>query len=318
MTAEQARLTRRSVLGLASLVVTACSAPSGGRVDASASLSTTQPTTPATPTPKPSASPTSATPSVLASPTPRGPALAPPSWAVAGVPSRASIVAEYADRAPKQWGLDVTGVVARLAQPAGVALTFDACGGRGGGSGFDERLITLLRDHKVPATLFLNQRWISANPSIAAELAADPLFEIESHGVRHLPLSVSGRSAYGIAGTRNVGQAYDEVVAANAWFQATLGRLPWFFRPGTAYADEVAVAMSRQVGQVVAGFSVNGDAGATFSPGQVAATVATVRAGDIVISHMNRPTHGTAAGYATALPRLLDRGVKFVRLREGF
>ena len=42
------------------------------------------------------------------------------------------------------------------------------------------------------------------------------------------------------------------------------------------------------------------------------------RAGDIVISHMNRPGRGTSEGYAAALPRLVDRGVRFVRLREGF
>ncbi|MCA0336021.1 MAG: polysaccharide deacetylase family protein [Actinobacteria bacterium] len=274
-----------------------------------------------TATPTPSATPTptmSQTPTPSATASSAGPSVAPPPWSAASVPSRASVVAAYAGHSPKEWGLAVTGVVSRLEQPVGVALTFDACGGSGGGAGYDEKLIALLRQHQVASTLFLNQRWITANPSLAAELAADPLFEIESHGVRHLPLSVTGASAYGIAGTKDVGEAYDEVVAANDWFTSTLGRVPWFFRPGTAYADEVAAKMSRNVGQVVAGFSVNGDAGATFSPGQVASAVGGVRAGDIVISHMNRPGKGTADGYAAALPRLIDRGVTFVHLRQGF
>jgi protein involved in polysaccharide export with SLBB domain len=43
-----------------------------------------------------------------------------------------------------------------------------------------------------------------------------------------------------------------------------------------------------------------------------------MRPGDIVISHMNRPGRGTSGGYAAALPTLLDRGVRFVRLRDGF
>lgn len=42
------------------------------------------------------------------------------------------------------------------------------------------------------------------------------------------------------------------------------------------------------------------------------------RAGDIVIGHMNRPGRGTAAGVAQTVPTLLDKGVSFVRLREGF
>ena len=60
--------------------------------------------------------------------------------------------------------------------------------------------------------------------------------------------------------------------------------------------------------------SVNGDAGATFTPAQVAQTVGAVRGGDIVISHFNRPGKGTAAGYAQVLPTLLDRGVTFTTL----
>ena len=91
-----------------------------------------------------------------------------------------------------------------------VALTFDACGGPHS-SGYDAALIALLRREQVRATLFLNTRWVEANPRGFADLAADPLFHIGDHGNRHLPLSVTGRSAYGIRGTRNVGEVYDEV-----------------------------------------------------------------------------------------------------------
>lgn len=267
----------------------------------------------APPSPAPVPSPT---PSDAPAPTPI--AAPGPPWAVAEVPSRATMTTAYAARSPREWGLAVTGVISRLERPAGIALTFDACGGSGGGSGYDEPLIDLLRQYGVKATLFLNRRWIEAHAVLAAELAADPLFEVESHGVRHLPLSVSGRSAYGIAGTRDIGEAYDEVVAANDWFLATLGRTPWFFRPGTAYADEVSAAMAREVGQVVTGFSVNADAGATSAPARVAAELDAAGPGDIVIGHMNRPGRGTAAGCAEAIPRLLERGVEFVHLVDGF
>src|SRR5258708_792652 len=89
-----------------------------------------------------------------------------------------------------------------------IALTFDACGGPGG-SGYDQALIDFLRRRQVPATLFLNSRWIDANPAAFHLLAAEPLFEIGNHGTRHRPLSVTGRSAYGIPGTRSAGEAYD-------------------------------------------------------------------------------------------------------------
>jgi peptidoglycan/xylan/chitin deacetylase (PgdA/CDA1 family) len=194
-----------------------------------------------------------------------------------------------------------------------VALTFDACGGSQG-NGYDDRLVTLLRRHQVPATLFLNARWIRANPGIAAELASDRLFEIANHGVRHVPLSVTGRSAYGIRGTADVGQVWDELVGGVEAIQELTGRVPQWFRTGTAYYDNVALRVVHDLGLQVAGFDVNADAGATLSPLRVAGQLATVRPGSIVIAHVNHPHGGTAAGYELGLPRLLERGLVFGRL----
>lgn len=195
-----------------------------------------------------------------------------------------------------------------------MVLTFDACGGPGGGDGFDADLIQVLRKHSVAATLFLNARWIAARPTLAAELAADPLFTVACHGTRHVPLSVDGRDAYGIRGTRSVGEAYDELTGNVDWFIEHTGAPPRFTRPGTAHCDEVAAAIARDLRMPVAGFTVNGDGGATFSAAMVRDTLAAVEDGDMVLAHMNRPGGGTAAGCAAALPGLLDRGVEFVTL----
>ena len=59
--------------------------------------------------------------------------------------------------------------------------------------------------------MFVNARWIEANPRTFQRLAADPLFEIANHGTEHRPLSVNGRSAYGLAGTSSVANVVDEV-----------------------------------------------------------------------------------------------------------
>ena len=121
----------------------------------------------------------------------------------APVLTRAQAVARYGHLRPRTWGFGGPGVVRDLHTSRRViALTFDACGGPGG-SGYDQALIGFLRRREVPATLFLNSRWIDANPAAFGQLAAEPLFEIANHGTRHLPLSVTGRSAYGIPGTRN-------------------------------------------------------------------------------------------------------------------
>ncbi|MFJ4169428.1 polysaccharide deacetylase family protein [Paenarthrobacter sp. NPDC089714] len=239
---------------------------------------------------------------------------APASNAVSAPPGREQILAEFSALRPKEWGLHVTGVVDN-SPGRHVALTFDACGGPGG-AGCDHKLLATLRSLKVPATLFVNSRWLAANPSLAADLAAEPLFELANHGTRHLPLSVSGRAAYGITGTASVADAYDELTGNQAVLHSLTGTWPRFFRPGTAYYDDVAAAMTRRLGMLPVNFSINGDGGATFPPATVAAEVGKVKAGDIVISHFNRPASGTAEGYARVLPRLLDGGTTFAQLGQ--
>ena len=44
--------------------------------------------------------------------------------------------------------------------------------------------------------------------------------------------------------------------------------------------------------------------------------MAAAGAGSICIGHFNRPGSGTADGMAEALPRLLDGGLTFARLRD--
>ncbi|GAC1601066.1 MAG: polysaccharide deacetylase family protein [Pseudarthrobacter sp.] len=227
-------------------------------------------------------------------------------------PTKQQIIAEFGSRQPREWGLQVTGVVGK--SPArDIALTLDACGGQGG-TAVDQQLLTTLRKLNVPATLFLNERWIRANPALTAELARDPLFEIANHGFLHRPLSVNGKSAYGIPGTADVAQVYDEVVGNQAVLQDVIGHVPAFFRPGTAYYDDVAAAITRRLGVLPVNFSINGDGGATFPSSTVAAEVGKARSGDIVIAHFNKPGSGTAAGLAQALPRLLGQGATFAKL----
>jgi peptidoglycan/xylan/chitin deacetylase (PgdA/CDA1 family) len=196
-----------------------------------------------------------------------------------------------------------------------IALTFDACGGPGG-SGYDQALIGLPAPAGGAGDAFLNSRWIDANPAAFGRLAAEPLFEIANHGTRHRPLSVTGRSAYGIGGTRNAGEVYDEVATNQARLRRLLGVPPRFVRAGTAYSDDVAARIVTAMGDRPVSFSVNGDGGATFTPGHVRSTVTAAPGGSIVICHMNHPGSGTAPGIAAAVPHLLARGYRFVRLSD--
>ena len=230
--------------------------------------------------------------------------------------TRAQVVARYGRLQPHTWGFGGPGVIRDLHTSRRViALTFDACGGPHG-SGYDQALIGFLRRREVPATLFLNSRWIDANPAVFRQLTGEPLFEIANHGTRHLPLSVTGRSAYDIRGTQNAGEVYDEVDRNQARLRRLLGVPPRLFRAGTAYSDDVAARIVTAMADHLVSFSVNGDGGATFTPWQVRSAVTAAPGGSIVLCHMNHPGSGTAQGIAAAVPRLEAAGYRFVRLSD--
>ncbi|MBG6184786.1 peptidoglycan/xylan/chitin deacetylase (PgdA/CDA1 family) [Arthrobacter sp. CAN_A214] len=232
------------------------------------------------------------------------------------LPSRDEIIDRHAGRSPYYWGLEAPGVVSRIPNGSqGVALTLDFCGGAGGNS-FDPDLISGLQRLRVPATLFLNARWVADNRPLAADLADNPLFELANHGTDHLPLSVTGNSAYGIPGTADTGSVYDEIMGNDAVLTALTGQRPRFFRPGTAYFDDVSARICHDLGLIPAGFSVNGDGGATYPAGAVTTETRAAGPGSIIIAHGNRPGSGTGPGLLQALGVMTDAGTPFLTLGD--
>jgi peptidoglycan/xylan/chitin deacetylase (PgdA/CDA1 family) len=221
-----------------------------------------------------------------------------------------SVGALNAGRVPTQWGMSLPGIVTRFAASGRqLALTFDACD-----HACDDTLLNTLQRYNAPAVLFLCSKWIDANPGRAEQLAANPLFEIGNHGTRHVPLSVTGRSAYGIAGTKSADEAVDEVWTNQNRIAALTGKAPSWYRTGTAHYDDVAVQIVHQLGLTPVGFSVNADNGATSPAGKVGAAITAATPGSIVLAHMNHPASGTAAGVSAAIPTMLAAGWQFVPL----
>ncbi|WP_233429889.1 MULTISPECIES: polysaccharide deacetylase family protein [Nocardia] len=242
------------------------------------------------------------------------PVASPASASLPAQPDPAAVAARYAGRQPAGWGMDLPGIITSIpAQGKQMALTFDACGGPDNDE-INTELMNYLVAHNIPATLFLNKRWIDADPGRAEQLAANPLFELANHGTRHCPLSVTGHAAYGIAGTSSPQQAIDEVWGNHERLTRLLGHPPRFFRAGTAHYDDVSVAIVRDLGETPVGFSINADAGATFTAAQVRTAMSAAQPGAISIAHMHRPKSGTAEGMSVVLPVLRSRGFEFVKL----
>jgi len=232
------------------------------------------------------------------------------------IQTKERIIETFIGRTPKQWGVFVTGVKTRLKTDQKVlALTFDACGGLKGSS-YDARLIEYLEREKISATLFISGQWINTNPEIFKKLAAHPLFEIENHGLNHKPCSGTGRSVYGIKGTKSIDEIYDEIEQNALKIQILTGRKPKYYRPATAYCDEICAEIAGVLGYDVVNYSVLGDAGATYSTKQVKEALWNAPASSIILMHMNRPEGETAEGVIEAIPELKRRGFRFVKVSE--
>lgn len=227
------------------------------------------------------------------------------------------IVKKFSNKTPYFWGEEGEGIISRFdtSQKNQIALTLDACGGANGSS-YDEELINFLIQNDIPATLFVNYRWIEANEEIFLQLADNPLFQIENHGYEHKPLSVNGQSKFGIDGTEDVEDVLLEIKKNEEKIYQLTGKKTTFFRSGTAYYDDVAIQVANELGYSIAGFSVNGDIGASLSREEIVATVNSASSGDIIISHFNQPQGDTYEGLSESLIKLKNDGYEFVLLED--
>ena len=229
---------------------------------------------------------------------------------------KSRILAEFKNTNPGKFGEFIRGVKRDLdTKQKVIALTFDACGGRH--SGYNARLIEYLRREKIPATLFVTGIWIDKNPDIFKDLAKDPLFEIENHGLLHRTCSVSGKTMYGVIPTRNVGDVIDEMELNARKITELTGRRPVFFRSATAYTDEACARVAQHLGIEVVSYDVlSGDA--MLSPARVMARniINGARHGAVVIMHFNHPEWHEVEALEAAVPALRAKGYTFGKMED--
>lgn len=229
------------------------------------------------------------------------------------------VVREFVHAQPGRWGGFVNGVSEDLKTTEKlIAFTFDACGGEKG-TGLDKELIEFLRQEKVPATLFVTGKWIDGHFTDFLNLTRDPLFEIENHGINHKPCSINGESEYGIHGTANAAEAYDEIEANARKIEAITGHRPRFYRSATAFIDEAYARLAHELGIQAISFQVlSGDAVPRTQVSVIEENVVrNVRPGAIVIMHLNHPEWNTCEAMRLIVPRLRKAGYRFVNL-NGF
>jgi peptidoglycan/xylan/chitin deacetylase (PgdA/CDA1 family) len=196
-----------------------------------------------------------------------------------------------------------------------IALTFDACGGRS--DGYNKDLIDYLRAQKIPATLFITGLWIDKNKEAFADLAKDPLFEIENHGLLHLLCSSEGRGMYGVSGTSGLGGVIDEIELGARKIEALTGHRPVFFRSATAFSDDLSRRVAGRLGMEVISYSIlAGDAKRLSAKRMNRNILSGARHGAVVLMHFNHPEWPVKQALELAVPELRARGFNFAKLES--
>jgi len=193
-----------------------------------------------------------------------------------------------------------------------VALTLDACMGQ-----TDRRILDALVENKIPATIFITGRWTKHNAEALAIMKAHPeLFELENHGLNHVPAIDTLPTMYGIRTAGSPQAVRGEVEGGAESMRAAAGATPRWYRDATARYSLDAIGEIEKMGYRIAGYSLNADQGATLLAPMVEKRIAAARDGDVIIAHINQPSRSAGEGVVRGILALKARGVRFVRLDD--
>lgn len=195
-----------------------------------------------------------------------------------------------------------------------VALTLDACMGA-----VDHRILDVLVDNRIPATIFVTRRWLARNSEAIALLKAHgDLFEIENHGAEHVPAITDRPLLFGLKTAGGLPAITAEVQGGGAAVEAAFGSSPRWYRDAGARYSTDALVLIAALGYRVAGYSLNADVGASLPAATVARRIGAAKSGDVIIAHVNQPGRPSGEGVVAGLLKLQTAGWHFVRLDDAF
>ncbi|HEY8277781.1 MAG TPA: polysaccharide deacetylase family protein [Methyloceanibacter sp.] len=221
---------------------------------------------------------------------------------------------------------ELRGSIRSVELPGGmrlIALTFDLCETEGEIAGYEGRIVDVLRAENVRATFFASGKWMMTHPQRAEQLLADPLFEIGSHGWRHIDPLRANQEQFGeelklteaAYGQRRRGLVIGPYCPSG--FTLPPERMKLFRFPyGRCNAQGLTQAAD-------AGFLsiqwdiVTGDPDPGRSAKAIAATILTnAHPGAIVVAHANGRGQHTAEALEIAIPKLRAEDYSFVTVSE--
>ena len=187
-----------------------------------------------------------------------------------------------------------------------IAITFDACSSIHN-SKVDKKLVQILVDEHIPATLFLGGKWVLDQPQEAKYLASIPFFEIGSHSFHHPHLTRMSPAV-----------VRQELLAAQYAIESVTGKTPQYFRAPYGEFNGSLVRTAASLGLTTIQFDLaSGDPDKSFTAERLSRWVEReAKSGSIVVMHIN--THGwhTAEALPGIIKSLRARGYRFVTVSD--
>jgi peptidoglycan/xylan/chitin deacetylase (PgdA/CDA1 family) len=109
---------------------------------------------------------------------------------------------------------------------------------------------------------------------------------------------------------------FAEVLGGQQAVTDAFGATPGWYRDASALYTADAMRLIGSMGQRIAGFSLNGDIGASVSAETARARISAARSGDVIISHINQPGRPAGAGVIAGILALKARSYRFVHLDD--
>ena len=187
---------------------------------------------------------------------------------------------------------------------AQVALTFDACS-RQEENRVDERVLTLLRETRTPATFFAGGRWMADHADLTRDLAREALFELGNHAWNHPDLTRMDPEDIRM-----------QIGLTQLMAKALTGEQPDYFRAPYVRIDGEVEAQAASLGLKTVQYDVaSGDADESASAEAVSEHVLdSVQSGSIIVLHVNDPDLPTARALPAILEGLREKGLEPVTL----
>lgn len=180
---------------------------------------------------------------------------------------------------------------------------------------YNQKVIEVLSENNVPATLFISGLWAESYPDETKKLAANPLFEIGNHSYSHPGFTNPCYNLVPVSESKKL----SEIEKTQEILEKLTGKKPKLFRfPGGCY-QKSDLGLTKSLGLTVVHWDTVGrDAFGSSKNEIINAIERSVKPGSIIVLHLNGNKNApfTAEALPEVIKYLKENGYNFVKVSE--